>query len=502
MDLNFIGTVNSLTLVWVTLPFIVGFVIYLLPKLDRLLTITTLAITTIYPLWILISKAEFTIALTDNFGVNLMVDSLSGYLILTNCLVTIAVTFYCWQKQKKAFFYCMLMILYGSVNTCFIVNDLISFYVTLEVISIASFLLIAYPRNNFSIWIGLRYLLISNTAMLFYLVGAILEYQAHHSFKFESLAGSPPEAIALIVVALLVKGGIFISGLWLPLTHASVETPTSALLSGIVIKTGIYPLLRLELLIDDMDLIISFFAVGTALYGVTYAIFAKDVKRMLAFHTISQLGFVLANPTVGGIYALSHGLVKSSLFLMAGALPTRNLKELKHMVIDRNLWIALTLASFSIAGMPLMFGFVAKILVVKGLNSWQLTLMNIAAVGTAISFAKFIFLHHSSEEQTKQDQGFWLAVIFLITGLLACNFIYPGVYTPANIQKSLITIAIGWSLYLLVIKKLTVYLPRELEKIDNLIGVMSLTLVGLFWLFIQWNISDLAVSYQPSAIGF
>jgi multicomponent Na+:H+ antiporter subunit D len=87
------------------------------------------------------------------------------------------------------------MVLYGTINTCFIINDLISFYITLEVIGIASFLLITYPRNNFSIWVGLRYLLISNTAMLFYLMGAILEYQAHHSFQFELLADSPPEAI-------------------------------------------------------------------------------------------------------------------------------------------------------------------------------------------------------------------------------------------------------------------------------------------------------------------
>ena len=475
-------TTTSWTLIWVALPFISGFVIYLLPKVDRYLTIITLVLTSIYPCWLLLSDANFTIPLKDNFGVSLMIDNLSGYLILTNCLVTIAVTFYCWQKEKKAFFYSIMMILYGSVNACFIVNDLISFYVALEVISVAAFLLIVYPRSNFSIWVGLRYLLISNTAMLFYLVGAILEYQAHHSFKFQGLEGSPPEAIALIVVALLVKGGIFVSGLWLPLTHSSVETPVSALLSGVVIKTGIYPLVRLTLLMDEMDWIISIFAITTAIFGVSYAIFEKDVKRMLAFHTISQLGFVLATPAAAGIYALSHGLVKSSLFLMAGALPTRNLKELQRLQISSNLWLGLTLASLSIAGMPFLAGFVTKTLTLKGLTSWQLIVMNVAAVGTAISFAKFIFLPHNSEEKTKQDRGFWLAVIFLLCGLVASNLIYPSAYTTANILKSLITIAIGWTVYLLLIKKTVIYLPRGLEKIDNLIGFMSLTLVGLFWL--------------------
>lgn len=475
---------TSWTLIWIALPFISGFVIYLLPKIDRHLAITTLLLTTIYPLWLLLTGANWTMTLKDNFGVSLMIDSLSGYLILTNCLVTIAVTCYCWQRDKKTFFYAILIILYGSINTCFIVNDLISFYVALEVISIASFLLMVDPHSNFSIWVGLRYLLISNTAMLFYLVGAILEYQAHHSFQFQGLEGSPPEAIALIVLALLVKGGIFVSGLWLPLTHASVETPVSALLSGIVIKTGIYPLIRLTLLMDEMDWVISIFAITTAIFGVSYAILEKDVKRMLAFHTISQLGFVLATPAAAGIYALSHGLVKSSLFLMAGALPTRNFKELKHLPISRNLWFGLTLASLSIAGMPFLAGFVTKTLTLKGLTSWQLIVMNVAAVGTAISFAKFIFLPHSSEEKTQQDRGFWLAVVFLLCGLVASNLIYPSAYTTANILKSLTTIAIGWIIYLLIIKKTVIYLPRGLEKIDNLIGFMSLTLVGLFWLVI------------------
>ncbi len=254
------------------------------------------------------------------------------------------------------------------------------------------------------------------------------------------------------------------------------------MLSGIVIKTGIYPLIRLALLMDEMDLVISIFAITTAIFGVTYAIFEKDVKRMLAFHTISQLGFVLATPSAAGIYALSHGLVKSSLFLMSGSLPTRNLKELQHQKISNQLWLGLTVASLSIAGMPFLAGFVTKTLTLKGLASWQLIVMNIAAVGTAISFAKFIFLPHSSEQKNNQDKGFWLAVIFLLVGLIASNLIYPSAYTVANITKSLVTIAIGWTVYLLVIKKTVIYLPRGLEKINNLIGVMSLTVIGLFWL--------------------
>lgn len=97
--------------------------------------------------------------------------------------------------------------MHGSVNAAFVCSDFLSLYVALEVISIAAFLLIAYPRTDRSIWVALRYLFISNTAMLFYLVGAVLVYQAHHSFAFAGLRGAPPEALALIFLGLLTKGG-------------------------------------------------------------------------------------------------------------------------------------------------------------------------------------------------------------------------------------------------------------------------------------------------------
>ena len=141
---------------------------------------------------------------------------------------------------------------------------------------------------------------------------------------------------------------------------------------------------------------------------------------MLAFHTISQLGFVLAAPVVAGFYALTHGLVKSALFLIAGILPSRNFKELQYKPISTIIWIPLVIASFSISGFPLLSGFGAKVLTSKNLLQWQVIGMNVAALGTAISFAKFIFLPHQSslKEDRKTDKkissGFWLAMFILL----------------------------------------------------------------------------------------
>jgi len=471
---------STLTIAWIALPLFVGFSIYLFPRLDRYLALGVSLVSAGYALQLFVAQSTFTLPLLDSFGVTLIADEMSGFFILTNALVTTAVILYCWHTNKTAFFYTQMIILHGCVNAAFVCADFISLYVALEVIGIAAFLLIAYPRTNRSIWVALRYLLFSNVAMLFYLMGAALVYQANYSFAYAGLSNAPIEAVVLIFLGLLSKGGIFVSGLWLPLTHSESETPVSALLSGVVVKAGVFPLMRFALMVPEIDPIVRIFGVGTAVLGVGYAVFEKDTKRMLAFHTISQLGFVLAAPEVGGFYGLTHGLVKSALFLIAGTLPSRNLKELHHKPMNTPIWIALVIASFSISGFPLLSGFGAKVLTMKNLLDWQVIGMNIAALGTAISFAKFIFLPHNPQGEGNVKPGFWLAMIILIGGLILANVVYYEAYTVKNIVKPLVTIALGWLAYFLIFKRLSIKLPRMFEQFDHLIGVMSLMLLVLF----------------------
>ncbi|MDY7020604.1 MAG: cation:proton antiporter [Cyanobacteriota bacterium] len=473
---------STLTIAWIALPFFVGFLIYLIPQLARSLALGVALMSAGYSIYLFVEGAPLTVKLLDNFGITLIADELSSFFILTNAIVTAAVILYCWRSDKTSFFYTQILILHGSIDSAFICADFMSVYVALEVVGVSTFLLIAYPRSPHSIWVALRYLFVSNTAMLFYLVGTILVYQANHSFAFAGLSNAPPEAIALIFLGLLSKGGIFVSGLWLPLTHSESETPVSALMSGVVVKAAVFPLVRCAVMLEQVDPIVRIFGVGTAFLGVTYAILEKDTKRMLAFHTISQLGFVLAAPIVGGFYALTHGLVKSALFLLSGALPSRNFKELKHQPISTVLWIPLVIASLSISGFPLLSGFGAKTLTVKSLLPWQVIPMNIASVGTAISFAKFIFLPHQLDGLDKSKPGFWQAIALLIGALIGGNIVYYKAYTVANILKAVITISLGWLAYFLWVQHSTVKLPRILEQFDHLIGMMSLMLMVLFWM--------------------
>jgi len=482
---------TTLTLIWVTFPFLAGFIIYLFPRLDRSLALIGAIASAAFAAQLFTLRSPLTLRLLDHFGVNLLLDSLTGFFVLTNALVTAAVIIYCWRSSRTTFFYAQTLILHGSVNAALACADFISLYVALEVLSIAAFLLIAYPRSDRVIWVGLRYLFVSNVAMLFYLVGAVLVYKSHHSFDFVGLREAPPEALALIFMGLLVKGGIFVSGLWLPLTHSESESPVSALMSGAVVKAGVLPLARCALLLEEVDPIIRAFGVGTALFGVFYAVFEKDTKRMLAFHTVSQLGFILAAPEVGGFYALTHGLVKSALFLIAGVLPSRSFKTLQNQPIHTPIWIALAIASFSISGFPLLSGFGAKVLTMKNLLPWQVIGMNLAALGTAISFAKFIFLPHKNLDKAETAQtlhnsplkaGFWTAMGLLVGGLFVANLIYYDAYSLENVVKPLATIVIGWVLYWFIFGRIAVKLPRMFEQFEHLIGVMSLSLILLFWM--------------------
>jgi multicomponent Na+:H+ antiporter subunit D len=486
------------TILWLTLPFFVGFGIALLPQGDRpsgwgfdhrLLALGVTLLSMAYAVMLFWQPLPFEVQLLDSFGVTLMVDRLSAFFILTNALVTAAVVLYCWPSDKTSFFYILVILLHSSVNAAFVCADLISLYVALEVISITAFLLIAYPNRDRSLWIAMRYLFVSNTAMLFYLMGTAMVYRTYQTFAFTGLRGAPYEALALIFLALLAKGGIFVSGLWLPLTHSEADSPVSALLSGVVVKAGVFPLVRFALMIEELGPMVQWLGVAAALLGVLYALTETDAKRVLACSTLSQLGWVLAVPEAAGLYVLAHGLGKAALFLIVGNLPSRNLSLLRRQPIDTALWMPLALGSLSISGMPLLAGFSAKVLTLKQALPEQSLVLNGAAVGTATLYAKFVFLPHQASEKPDRwtsKPGLWMAVTLLLGALLIVNLGYLDVYTGSTVAKTLLLIGAGFLIHQLLIQRVTLTLPQTMEKFEHLIGGMSLILVVLFWITWSW----------------
>ena len=476
--------IEAITIVWIALPLFLGFLLYLFPSFDRVLAATVAIASLAYGLFLTLGTAPTALSFTDSFGVTLTLDSLSGYFILTNAIVTMAVVLYSWSSLKTAFFFAQVAFLHGSLNAVFICADFMSLYVALEVVGIASFLLVAYPRRDRTTWIALRYLFVSNIAMLFYLIGAIQVYRMNQSFAFAGIENAPPEAIALIFLGLLSKGGLFISGLWLPQTHANAETSVSALLSGVVVKAGVLPLVRCSVLLEEITPLFQLFSVGTAVLGTSFAIIERDTKRTLAWSTLSQMGFVLISPVTAGVYALSHGVAKAALFLTAGNLPSRQFDELKKVPMARSLWVVVTIAGLSISGAPLLLGFASKTLALKGIEGWVGLTMDIVAVGTAAALAKFIFLPFSKQAKAALSTGFWAAVVLLVGVLVGTSFIDPSVYVLADLWKAIATLAVGWLLYGLLSPRLAtdrVAVFAAPEWLDNIIGAMILVLLFLFW---------------------
>ncbi|HIK35439.1 MULTISPECIES: cation:proton antiporter [unclassified Thermosynechococcus] len=470
---------TELAIAWILLPFVAGLTLYLLPSLARGLTLAIALVSLCVGLGIAINQVNTAFVLLDSFGVSLSIDPLSGYFIVTNALVILAALLHTWQEGYKAFFYVLLCLLHGCANTVFISADFLSLYVNVEVLGIVVFLLIAYPRRDRPLWIGLRYLMVSNVAMLFYLMGVALVYQTNHTFAFSALMQAPPEAVALILMALLAKGAIFIGGLWLPQTNVVAAPVVAALLAGIVENAGVFSLARVSLLYSNIADIVRLFALASIFFGPIFALVADDVRRMLSFSTLGQLGWVIIAPPAAGLYALMHGLAKASLFLSVGELRHYRLSELRQEGLPRPVAIALMIAGYGIVGVPFLAGFPAKALTLSYLDPWQQGLLYGAGFLTATIYSKFLFLPRYPSK-TLMPVGYSAATMVLLGGLFLANAAYMEAYgSGMSLLRAFLPPLVGWGLVALGVSRWESAWQGAWERLEHLLGMMLLLLLGL-----------------------
>ena len=168
--------------------------------------------------------------------------------------------------------------------------------------------------------------------MQLFLLGVLIVYAASGSFAVDAAAVAPGVAIVLMVVGLLIKSEAFLPGFWLPKTHAAISAEMSALLSGSVVTAGI-ALGRLGLINGQAAQLMLILGLLSVVIGGIGALVQDDIKRLLAWSTVSQMGFALLLPAAAGLYALAHGLGKAALFLGVGGLPTRSIRSLQQQTI-------------------------------------------------------------------------------------------------------------------------------------------------------------------------
>jgi multicomponent Na+:H+ antiporter subunit D len=472
--------VNISVSILVLLPFFCGIILLAIKGRNSRVLLPLWIATSVLAATMLIKGDSMHAVLGGSYGVELMFDPSSWTFVLMNGLVFIGVTLSV-MKERLPLLACPLMaMLHGTANAVFISYDLFNIFICIDLIGILAFLFIRLGKKPRQIWSAVQYLIVGNVGMILYLVGCLYGYKATGSFSMETLPAIPSIAVYFLVIGLSVKGGVFLAGLWLPEAHGEAESAVSALLSGVIVKCGIAPLLRIAELSPAAAQVVPLLALASALYGVIYAMFDKDVKRMLAYHTISQAGFILAVPSLGHLYAISHGLFKSWLFLAAGKLPSRSFEHLKKEGIKVQVWLPLLFGALAISGMPMLGGFGAKSMILGKLSGLPAILMYLAALGTAISFSKIIFLPLADGGDIAKAMSFSGAFYFLS---LVLRDVIAGYFGVASILRTFLIIGAGWLIYLTITSRRKIDLPKGAEGLDHILGllfVVLLLMIGVF----------------------
>ena len=471
---------EALLTIWLLVPYLAAFLAVLLPSLSDVLVVLCCAATALAGAMPLLTGQSTTLQLVGEFGVQLSLDPLAGWFLLLNGLVCLAV----WLEARRHHWdrtgWMLLLVLLGSLNTSFLTTDLISLYVSLEVVGISAFLLILKGQSPNASWIALRYLLVGNTAMAVYLVGAGLVYAQTSSFQLQALAKLTPGApLVFVLVGLLTKAGVFLNGLWLPRTHAEAPAEVSALLSGVVVGGGALPLLRLEELNGAINELLLPIALASAVLGLIYALGVSDAKRLLAWSTLAQMGLVLLSPAAGGLMAFSHGVAKSGLFLTARSWPSRSLTHWREQPQPWPQMLAIVVGSVSIAGLAPLLGYTAKKQLetsVSPLVAAGLVVLSVGSVAVYCRLCRAPWATGTNATVQLQPWGAWVLMAPLLgSGITLLSQVKSGWLISA------LVLGLGIGLYQLL-EQQRQRNPRALPSLDrlpDLVGGLGLVGAGL-----------------------
>jgi len=392
------------------------------------------------------------------------------------------------EEGKQRFYFFFLLTLAGTLGVS-LAGDLLTLLVFFELVSLAAYPLVVHKKTGPAYEAGSLYLymavagglsLVAGLALLFLDRGSVsllLETDPAGSGLYTYLG------VFLMVIGFGVKAGMVPLHIWLPRAHPVAPTPASALLSGIMIKTGIFGIIRVinmafspgaeGLIWGELEvtgLIIIFLGVATMLLGVFMALIQENMKKMLACHSVSQIGYILmgigaaaylgslgAVGLSGAIYhTVNHALFKAALFMVAGAVyfHTRelNLYNLGGLWRKMPFTAAVALlASFGIAGVPLFNGYISKTIlhhaIVEAAEHQNLRLLFTAerlfmltGAGTACSFIKFFYLiflgkARRTGEKIRETRPMQVGMAFLAGAILffglAPNLILQRFIDPA-----------------------------------------------------------------------
>lgn len=357
------------------------------------------------------------------FGITLAADLLSALLVSLTAVVGCAVAIYSAALidpgRARFGYYALLHVLLFGVCGAFLTGDMFNLYVWFEVLLIASFVLLALGGERAQVEGAVKYVALNLVASSLFLAAIGLLYAEVGTLNMADLARRVPAhadpglmtTLALLfLVAFGIKAAAFPLFFWLPASYHTPPAAVSAVFAGLLTKVGVYAMIRTLTLIFTpshgfVQPILLAVAALTMVSGVLGAVAQGEFRRILAFHSISQVGYMLFGLALltplglaGAIFfMLHHGVVKSSLFLVSGLAErlrgTGELKALGGLYRGAPFIAALFLvAALSLAGLPPLSGFVAKLALVQaGLEAGQGLLVAVAlgvSVLTLFSMSK------------------------------------------------------------------------------------------------------------------
>lgn len=377
-------------------------------------------------------------------------------------LATIYSTTYMKRYSSLGWYYFLLLIFIGAMNGAVLAGDLISFFIFWEIMTVSSFFLVIFEGSQEARKAGIKYFIMTGVGGLLMLFSIISIFSLAGTVSITELIKSGFAIntslryilLLLFLIGLGVKAGMVPLHTWLPDAHPAAPSPVSALLSGVMIKVGIYMMVRIFFQICQItfswNLIISFLGALTILIGVIFALVQHDLKRLLAFHSISQIGYMILGIGVGttlGVtgalfHLINHAAFKGLLFLSAGAIiyrtHTRNLEKLGGLAKEMPVtFVVFLIAALSISGVPPFNGFASKWIIYQALieaGSPIYTIFLFAAIlGSALTLASFVkvlqstFLGQRPKEIPEIKEVGWpmtspmivLASICVVFGVLA-----------------------------------------------------------------------------------
>jgi len=329
------------------------------------------------------------------YGITLVIDRLAAAMVAIAGLIGLATVVYGLRADGDPAggkdFHCFVHGLLTGVCGAFITGDVFNLYVWFEVMLIGSFALIVLGAGARRLSGTVVYLFLNLLATLLFLLAAGLLYGATGTLNMAGLAqqaaagGLPPAASVAVVLMLLafsIKAALFPVFGWLPAAYHVAWTPVSALFAGLLTKVGVYALIRLVTLVwpqaGPAHQVLLWIACATMLVGVLGAAAQTEVRRILSFHIVSQVGYMvlglaLATPLAlaGAVfYVIHHIVVKANLFFVGGvAARLTGSERLAAMggLYARAPWLAVLFAipALSLAGIPPLSGFWAKFVLVR-----------------------------------------------------------------------------------------------------------------------------------------